>query len=139
MFKYILSIMEEIGNVNRTYSAWEARWTVTKGEDVRCPQWNFLCGAQQLRLAHAAVRLVDPAAMIVARSFLAGKGTSWCTTGLLLKVVVYVANIQDREGIPFLLAQIKRVFPRLNKVWVDQGYTSKGREWIQQEMGSRSH
>src|SRR6266571_3200245 len=57
------------------------------------------------------------------------------TMGLVLKVVVHAANIQDREGVPFLLSPIKGVFPRMNKVWVDQGYTGKGREWIEQEMG----
>jgi putative transposase len=57
------------------------------------------------------------------------------TTGLVLKVVVHSADIQDREGVPLLLEPIKGVFPRMKKVWVDQGYTGKGREWIQQEMG----
>src|SRR6266705_3080613 len=57
------------------------------------------------------------------------------TTGLLLKVVVHVANLQDRESVPLLLEPIKGVFARMKKVWVDQGYTGKGREWIEQEMG----
>ncbi len=57
------------------------------------------------------------------------------TTGLVLKVVIHEANIQDREGVPLLLAPIKGVFPRMKKVRVDQGYTGKGREWIEQEMG----
>lgn len=57
------------------------------------------------------------------------------TTGLLLNVVVHEANIQDREGVPFLLEPIKGLFPRMEKVWVDQGYTGKGREWIKEQMG----
>lgn len=57
------------------------------------------------------------------------------TMGLLLKVVVHVANLQDREGVPLLLEPIKGIFPRMKKVWVDSGYTGKGREWIEQEMG----
>lgn len=56
-------------------------------------------------------------------------------TGLVLKVVVHAANLQDRESVPLLLEPVKGVFSRLNKVWVDQGYTGKGREWIEQEMG----
>jgi putative transposase len=56
------------------------------------------------------------------------------TTGLLLKVVVHAADIQDREGVQQLLSPLKGVFPRLKKVWVDQGYTGKGRQWITQEM-----
>jgi putative transposase len=53
----------------------------------------------------------------------------------VLQAVVHEANLQDREAVPLLLAPIKGVFARLNKVWVDQGYTGKGREWIEQEMG----
>ncbi len=37
------------------------------------------------------------------------------TTGLLLKVVVHVANLQDRESVPLLLEPIKGVFPRMRK------------------------
>jgi len=51
------------------------------------------------------------------------------TTGLLLKVVVHPADIQDRQGVPLLLESIKELFPRMKNVWVDQGYTGKGREW----------
>src|SRR2546425_3863907 len=57
------------------------------------------------------------------------------TTGLVLKVVVHVASLQDREGVQLLLEPIKGVFPRMKKVWVDQAYTGKGREWIEQELG----
>jgi len=56
------------------------------------------------------------------------------TTGLLLKVVVHPADIQDREGVKLLLSPIKEIFPRIKKVWADQGYTGKGREWIVEEM-----
>jgi putative transposase len=57
------------------------------------------------------------------------------TTGLVLKVVVHEANIQDRQGVPLLLEPIQGLFPRMKKVWVDQGYTGKGREWIKEQMG----
>jgi transposase len=57
------------------------------------------------------------------------------TTGLVLKVVVHVANIQDREGVKLLLEPLKGEFPRMKKVWLDVGYSGKGRQWIQQEMG----
>jgi transposase len=50
------------------------------------------------------------------------------TTGLILKVVIHKADIQDRQGVPFLLEPIKGRFPRMKKVWVDQGSTGKGRE-----------
>jgi Transposase and inactivated derivatives len=57
------------------------------------------------------------------------------TMGLLLKVVVHVANLQDRESVHLLLEPIKGRFPRMQKVWVDQGYTGTGRQWIEHEMG----
>jgi putative transposase len=37
------------------------------------------------------------------------------TLGLLLKVVVHRANIQDREGVPLLLEPIQGQFPRIKK------------------------
>ncbi len=57
------------------------------------------------------------------------------TLGLLLKVVVHVANIQDRAGVRLLLEPVKGVFPRMQKVWVDSGYTGTGQEWIKSTMG----
>jgi putative transposase len=57
------------------------------------------------------------------------------TTGLLLKVVVHVANLQDRESVPWLVEPIKGVFPRRKKVWVEEAYTGKGRSWIAEQMG----
>jgi len=56
------------------------------------------------------------------------------TMGLLIKVVVHIASLQDREGVKLLLEPIKGVFPRMKKVWVDSAYTEKGREWIEQKM-----
>jgi putative transposase len=57
------------------------------------------------------------------------------TMGLLLKVVVHAADIQDREGVRLLLEPIKGRFPRINLVWVDNGYTGTGRTWIKEHMG----
>jgi transposase len=53
------------------------------------------------------------------------------TMGPLLKVVVHVANIQDREGVKLLLEPLKGAFPRMKKVWLDVGYSGKGRQWIE--------
>jgi hypothetical protein len=33
------------------------------------------------------------------------------------------------------LEPLKVQFPRMEKVWADQGYTGKGREWINEHMG----
>jgi transposase len=57
------------------------------------------------------------------------------TMGLLLKVVVHVASIQDRQGVRLLLEPLEGVFPRMKKVWLDVGYAGTGRKWIEQEMG----
>jgi putative transposase len=57
------------------------------------------------------------------------------TLGLLLKVVVHRADIQDREGVPLLLEPVQGQFPRMEKVWVDNGYTGTGRIWIKEHMG----
>jgi putative transposase len=57
------------------------------------------------------------------------------TLGLVLKVVVHSAKLQDREGVPLLLEPVKGQFPRMEKVWVDNAYTGTGRTWIEQQMG----
>jgi putative transposase len=57
------------------------------------------------------------------------------TMGLLLKVVVHAADLQDREGVKLLLEPIKGRFPRINLVWVDNGYTGTGRTWIKEHLG----
>jgi putative transposase len=57
------------------------------------------------------------------------------TMGLLLKVVVHAANLQDRESVNLLLKPVKGQFPRMEKVWVNQGSTGKGKTWIETHMG----
>jgi len=57
------------------------------------------------------------------------------TMGLLLKVVVHAANLQDREGVKLLLEPVKGQFERMEKVWVDQAYSGTGKTWIEQQMG----
>ena len=36
---------------------------------------------------------------------------------------------------PLLLDGADEQFPRLEHVWVDQGYTGSGKDWIEQELG----
>lgn len=49
---------------------------------------------------------------------------------------VHAANIQDREGAKLLLsASTKRLLPRLQKIWADQGYTGALRDWLKKERG----
>jgi len=44
------------------------------------------------------------------------------TQGLLLKVVVSPANVQDTDGAEVLFERIKGHFPSLKHIWVDGGY-----------------
>jgi putative transposase len=57
------------------------------------------------------------------------------TQGLVLRAKVHSAAVQDRAGVPLLLEGIEEPFPRLEHVWVDQGYTGSGKAWIEAELG----
>jgi putative transposase len=57
------------------------------------------------------------------------------TLGLVLRAKVHAANLQDRAAVPLLLDGVQEEFPRLERVWVDQGYTGAGRDWIQRQLG----
>lgn len=57
------------------------------------------------------------------------------STGLVLKVVVHAADMQDREGAKHLLEPVKGLFPRLQKLWADQGYTGPIGAWITEQLG----
>jgi putative transposase len=54
------------------------------------------------------------------------------TLGLILKVVVHTADIQDRDGARTLLTNVKGCFPRLQKIWADGGYAGALIEWVQE-------
>src|SRR5919202_7065843 len=51
------------------------------------------------------------------------------------QAIVHSAAIQERATIPLLLDGITEQFPRLEHVWLDQGYTGSGRQWIEQHLG----
>ena len=57
------------------------------------------------------------------------------TMGLLLRVIVHPANLQDRDGARLVLTELGQRFPRLHHLWTDQAYTGKLLEWIEQETG----
>jgi putative transposase len=57
------------------------------------------------------------------------------TLGLVLKAIVHMADLQDRAAVPLLLEGVATVFPRLDHVWVDQGYTGSGKRWIEEHLG----
>lgn len=57
------------------------------------------------------------------------------TTGLLLRVVVHPANLQDREGARLVLAGMHERFPRIQRLWADQGYSGQVATWIKETLG----
>jgi putative transposase len=59
------------------------------------------------------------------------------TQGFLLAVVVHAANLQDRQGGRLLLQALGDAFPRLRRIWADQGYTGALIPWMAQEHGIR--
>jgi putative transposase len=57
------------------------------------------------------------------------------TIGLLLIVVVHTADIQDRDGAKLVLEQVKDVFPILELIWADAGYSGKLIDWVNSICG----
>ena len=51
------------------------------------------------------------------------------TLGLILKAVVYEAEVQDRDGDMWLLLAIMGVFPRLVKIWAEGAYRGIFIDW----------
>lgn len=52
------------------------------------------------------------------------------TLGLIQKVMVMSASIQDREGAKVLLEDLKHSFCRLRKIWADGGYSGDLEQWV---------
>lgn len=59
------------------------------------------------------------------------------TGGLVLKVVVHPAQIQDRDGAALVLADITTRFPHLQHLWADTGYTGGAVREVVQGLGLR--
>ena len=55
--------------------------------------------------------------------------------GLVLKVKVHRADIQDSDGVPLLLTGLQGVFRRLLHMWIDGGYRWSAYDWIAQHLG----
>jgi len=56
------------------------------------------------------------------------------TQGLLLKVRVLSAGLQDRDGAKVVLAEAKEAVPGLKKVWADSAYRGKFVVWAREEL-----
>jgi putative transposase len=46
---------------------------------------------------------------------------------------VHSADLQERAALPLALEGAAEEFPRLEHLWVDQGYT--GKAWIEEQLG----
>ena len=57
------------------------------------------------------------------------------TMGLLLRVVVHPANIQDRAGGRLVLDALAARFPRLAHLWADSAYQGPFVPWVTQTLG----
>src|SRR5438874_3155045 len=57
------------------------------------------------------------------------------TLGLVLKVVVHPADIQDRAGALLVLGALGDGFPRLRHIWADAGYRGAIRAWALEALG----
>jgi len=57
------------------------------------------------------------------------------TIGLLLIVVVHIANIQDRDGAKLVLEQVKGKFCRLQLIWADAAYSGQLFGWVKVVCG----
>jgi len=56
------------------------------------------------------------------------------TLGMVLRAKVHAADLQDRAAVPLVLEGAAKEFPRLEHLWVDQGYTGTGRAWIEEHL-----
>lgn len=59
------------------------------------------------------------------------------TLGLLLRVAVQPADVQDRDGGIDLLVGADQEFPRIELVWVDGSYAGEFEDWVHTQLGWR--
>ena len=57
------------------------------------------------------------------------------TLGLVLRTNVHAATLHDRAAVPLLREATLPVFPTIEHVWVEQGYTGSGNTWITTHLG----
>jgi len=57
------------------------------------------------------------------------------TLGLIMRLKVHPADLQDREAVPLVLEGMKEQFPRISHAWVDQAYSGSGKQWIEEHLG----
>ncbi len=57
------------------------------------------------------------------------------TAGHLLAVYVHEADVNDREGVQWLLRQAHGAWPTLQHLWADQAYTGDWRTALREQYG----
>lgn len=57
------------------------------------------------------------------------------TSGLVMRVYVTAADLDDREGAKALLCDGAELFPRLSLIWADSGYTGPFIDWVKERFG----
>jgi hypothetical protein len=71
----------------------------------------------------------------------AGAGHPQCrllpvdTLSLVLRAKVHRAGLQDWAAVPLVLDGAVEELARLEHLWVDQGYTGAGKEWVEEQLG----
>ncbi len=59
------------------------------------------------------------------------------TQGLVIRVAVLAADIQDRDAAPDVCRLAQPVCPRLEVIWADAGYQGALVEWVREHYGWR--
>jgi putative transposase len=55
--------------------------------------------------------------------------------GMVLKARVHTVGLQDRAAVSVVLEGAAEEFPRLEHLWVNQGYRGAGKAWIEVNLG----
>jgi transposase len=56
--------------------------------------------------------------------------------GLIHRLTVHSADIQDRDGGVLMFAGVnKQTYPRMKKLWVDSGYAGRCKTYLEEQLG----
>ena len=116
--------------------------------------WARLCAALRERVRAQAGRNPQPTAAVIdsqsVKTTAVGGLRSWDGhkrvkgrkrhilvdgQGLLLRVVVHGAAMQDGPALPVVLAGAPTAFPRLRHLWADRAYAGQAKAWVERELG----